>query len=65
VSLEIFDSRGRLVRRLLEEAPQGIGEYAVPWDRTDDGGARVSAGIYFTCVRTESRSVAQKVVVLP
>jgi hypothetical protein len=65
VSLEIFDSRGRLVRRLLDGAPQGAGEYAVPWDRQDDGGGRVSAGIYFTCVRTESTTVARKVVVLP
>lgn len=43
--LAIFDSSGRLVRRLVETLPVG-GRKQAHWDGRDDGGARLPSGIY-------------------
>jgi hypothetical protein len=65
VTLEIFDARGRLVREILAGASQEAGRYEIPWDRTSATGERVSAGVYFVCVRAGTTVSAQKVVILP
>jgi hypothetical protein len=56
--LEVYDVRGRLVRRLLDGV-QPAGPHEAAWDGTDGGGARVRPGVYFyrltagTAVRVE------------
>ena len=47
VVLEIFDVRGRRVRRVLQ-AQLESGAHVVPWDATDDRGAQLASGAY-TC----------------
>ncbi len=47
VSLEIFDLRGRLVRRLLDESPHISGRHQQVWDGRDDGGRVSASGVYF------------------
>jgi hypothetical protein len=65
VTLEVFDASGRRVREILSRAPQEAGQYEVPWDRLGAAGERVSAGVYFVCVRAGKSVSAQKVVILP
>ena len=45
VRLFIYDIRGRLVRRLVNEE-KDPGRYQVHWDGRDDRGASVSSGVY-------------------
>jgi hypothetical protein len=45
-ALDIYDARGRLVRRLLDGA-RSAGTHAVRWDGTDDQGREVASGVYF------------------
>jgi len=51
VTIDIFDLRGRRVRRLLEEAPRYIGPNAVQWDGLTDGGVLVRNGRYLLVIR--------------
>jgi hypothetical protein len=44
--LAIYDLRGRLVRKLTDAVP-GTGSNAIEWDGRDEGGVRVSSGVYF------------------
>jgi hypothetical protein len=46
VRLNIYDTRGRLVRR-LSDGFRGAGAHVVRWDGRDSRGQGVSAGIYF------------------
>ena len=57
-------SKGRLVRRLLEErAPAGTHETI--WDHRDDSGRTMPSGVYFYRLTVEDRPVGtQKVVVV-
>ena len=65
VTLQVFDYRGRLVRRLLADVFRNAGPNEVSWDATDDNGRRVSPGVYFYRVDAQQESVARKLVVLP
>lgn len=51
VSLKIYDARGRMVRRLLEE-PREAGRYRVAWDGCDESGSPLPSGVY--CCRLQS-----------
>ena len=51
VSLNIYDARGRLVRRLLEE-PREAGRYRIGWDGCDDSSSPLPSGVY--CCRLQS-----------
>jgi hypothetical protein len=53
------------VREILSGTAQDAGRYDIPWDRTSAQGDRVSAGVYFVCVRAGKTVSAQKVVILP
>jgi hypothetical protein len=46
VTLRIYDIRGTLIRTLVGGTPSG-GRYTAQWDGRDNGGQRVSSGIYF------------------
>jgi len=46
VVLRIFDARGKLVRKLVDEKVLG-GNYLVQWDCRSDGGAMLASGSYF------------------
>jgi hypothetical protein len=42
----------------------GAGVHRILWNGTDEGGAKVSTGVYFAKLRTSSAEKVQKVVVL-
>jgi subtilisin-like proprotein convertase family protein len=50
VRLDLFDVRGRLVRRLLD-APLAAGRHEVAWDSRDDAGRPVASGTYLCRLR--------------
>jgi len=46
VRLEIYNTRGQLVKRLVDQNKQA-GRYTVTWNGSDDFGRLVSSGVYF------------------
>jgi len=50
--LEIFDVRGRIVRRLDVPLPAGASAVTVPWDGRNESGQRVSSGRYWVRARS-------------
>jgi len=62
-SLRIYDIYGRLVRD-LGRGPALPGRYTSLWDLTDDGGARVAPGVYFSVLTAGDASSSRKVLVL-
>ena len=51
VTLRIFNAGGALVRTLVE-GQHAPGDYRVRWDGHDDGGRRLSSGVYFYRIET-------------
>jgi hypothetical protein len=67
VRLNIYDARGRLVRRLSDEF-RTAGEHVVHWDGRDGQGRSVSAGIYFGRLMVTGQTLrdvqARKIIVI-
>ena len=63
VRLSIYDTRGRLVRELVNEF-QSSGRKSVTWNGTDEGGRRVSSGVYLYLLDTRQGSLIRKMVML-
>jgi len=67
IQLSIYDSRGRLVRRLSDES-RGAGEHIVQWDGRDNHGQDVAAGIYFGRLKVTGQTFnevqARKIIVI-
>jgi hypothetical protein len=61
VQLQVYDVAGRKVR-LLADRVFPAGEQTLVWDGTDDGGRKVSRGVYF--VRSSTQKDAGRIVVL-
>ena len=67
VTMDIFDLRGKRVRRLLENAPHYIGPHIAQWDGLTDDGRLVRNGRYFLIIRARmgsQRTVYRKLVVV-
>jgi len=63
VRLMIYDLRGRLVRKLLDQDREP-GRYQAHWDGRDDRGARVSSGIYLYRIEAGEFVSTKKMVML-
>ncbi|MFN8179102.1 MAG: alpha/beta fold hydrolase [bacterium] len=63
VRLDVFDVAGRRVRTLLEEV-HGAGLGSLVWDGRDGEGHRVTAGVYFVRLRTQSDSRTGRIVLI-
>jgi hypothetical protein len=63
VRLEIFDVRGQLVRRLLDE-PRDPGRHYEVWEGTDDRGVTVPAGIYVALLQAGDFKQSQKMALV-
>ena len=67
VTMDIFDLRGKRVRRLLEEAPHYIGSNIAQWDGLTDDGVLVRNGRYFLVIHARmgsQRAVQRKLIVV-
>jgi hypothetical protein len=63
IVLDLFDARGRRLRRLLDDVrPAGSGH--VTWDGSNDAGRPVAAGIYIARLQTDTGSRLCKVTVI-
>jgi len=63
VSLNIYDLRGRLIRNLVD-GKRGPGGHKVHWNGKDDGGAKVSSGLYLYRIEAGEFTSVRKMVVL-
>jgi hypothetical protein len=63
VTFEIFDLRGGLVKKLVDEVREG-GFYTVFWDGTSDSGFAAASGVYFYRLRAGNYSQVRKMVLL-
>ena len=63
VEIEIFNSAGRKVRRLLD-AQLPSGNYKVEWDGVDDSGHSVSSGLYFYTLKTSEQTFTRKMLLV-
>ncbi len=59
----IVDIQGRLVKRLMD-GWMPAGPHGISWDGTDDRGAKVGAGVYFSRVESNGHQAGQKLVKL-
>jgi len=63
LSLEIYDVRGARVRTLAR-GDIAAGQRTFAWDRCNDVGRRVAAGVYFVVARMQNLEVTRKTIVL-
>ena len=63
VVLDVFDSSGRRVARLVNEA-QGAGTHAQEWSGVNDSGNRITSGVYFYKLVIGKESITRKMVLL-
>ncbi len=64
VRLEIYDTSGKIVRRLIDGERYEPGVYKVVWDGTDDHGNRVASGIYLYRMIAGSYVATKKMVLM-
>ncbi len=63
VRIMIYDVRGALVRRLVDEA-RAAGTHAEVWNGADDSGRQAASGIYFVRMMAGSYTETKKIVLL-
>jgi photosystem II stability/assembly factor-like uncharacterized protein len=63
VTIDIYDSAGRLVRRVLE-ARVPAGQYEASWDGRNAAGTEVASGVYFCRLAAGKETISRKMVLL-
>jgi hypothetical protein len=63
VRLEVYDIRGRLVRR-LEKGFRDPGRYSHEWDRLDEAGVRARRGVYLIRLIAGASRINRKIVIV-
>jgi hypothetical protein len=63
VRIAIYDVRGTLVRRLVDQT-MAAGDHSVTWDGHDDAGRSTSSGIYFVRMLAGRYEEVRKIVML-
>ena len=63
VTLRIFDITGALVETIKVNV-QNVGEHAVQWNGRDSQSQRVTSGIYFAQIQTQSAQLTQKIILV-
>jgi len=64
VKLQVFDVAGHVVRTLVNNKLDAKRGHEVTWNGLDDGGKRVSSGVYFYQLVTEELTATKKMVVM-
>jgi hypothetical protein len=63
VSLEIFNSRGQLIRSLIQEE-QSAGEHTLIWNSRDDSDHSVASGLYLCRIACNGKHETRKMLLL-
>jgi len=63
VEIAVFDITGRLVKSLVFESCQP-GEYSRTWDRTDNAGRRVAAGVHLIRMQAGEFNAVRKALII-
>ncbi len=63
ISINVYDSMGRLVRTLIDETKEP-GYYKIFWDGKDNRGQRLPCGIYFYRMENEVYVSPLKIVIV-
>ena len=63
VRLEIYDIRGRRVKKLLDQELSS-GHWSIVWDGEDDKGAKVASGVYFYRLIASQYTQTRKMVII-
>ncbi len=63
MTMKVYDTRGALVRTLLDGQVQQVTGFVV-WDGTDQRGEGVSSGLYFVETRADGQVDVRKVTML-
>jgi hypothetical protein len=64
VTLEIYDSSGRLVARLADREQQEKGTHSIGWRGLDTAGRSVSSGVYFYRLTSGKEILSRKMILL-
>lgn len=64
VTLSIYDSRGRLVRTLMDAQRLGPGTHTARWTGRSQNGSRVSSGLYFYRLNVGDSRFSGKMILL-
>jgi hypothetical protein len=64
VTLEVYDTSGRLVARLLNGAKQAKGTHSVAWRGLDAQGRQSSSGVYFYRLTSGKETISRKMILL-
>ena len=64
VELSVYDSSGRLVRRLIDSQPLAAGPHEATWDGRSDRGNELPSGVYLIRFNAGSAYAARKVTLL-
>lgn len=63
VKLRIYDVSGKLIRTLMD-GEMGPDFYETFWDGTDEGGRKLSSGVYFCRLTAGSSTITKKMVLI-
>lgn len=61
VNITIFDMDGTQIKTLVNQNYQP-GKYTLPWDGTNDQGAKLTPGVYFYVLKTDNKSISKKMI---
>ena len=64
VTLEIYDTSGRLIKRLLDRETKPAGPNATEWRGLDGQGRAVGSGVYFCRLRAGKETISKKMTLL-
>jgi hypothetical protein len=64
VKLQVFDVAGHVVRTLVNNKMDAKRGHEVTWNGLDDGGKRVSSGVYFYQLVTDELTAVKKMIVM-
>ncbi|PKN79517.1 MAG: hypothetical protein CVU48_04960 [Candidatus Cloacimonetes bacterium HGW-Cloacimonetes-1] len=63
-SVRIYNLKGQLVKTLLSDSPLPAGSHSLDWDGRDEQGNAAASGIYLYSLKTPTRQITKKMVML-
>ena len=63
VSIEIYNVKGQMVRKLVNEV-KAAGDHVAVWNGTDNNGRAVSSGVYYFKMNTGKYSSTKKMILM-